>query len=220
LSNNGQLHRPTAATATAAQEARTASSLPLYSSSNPHFYKREQEDANRSHLNLQPISLLNQYNSLVSSHRHQHQQGKINYAYTITTTRQYHTTAPQQRATAIILSLASIAATAKAGQYVIQGYNEYKAEREREEKERREEMMSKGLDPDADVTAEKFDDAQVNEEKKEESSKQQEGAKREKKEEKRENFFAKFFNLSVGSKYYEGEPRDFIYLTNEPIRAF
>lgn len=165
---------------------------------------RREDGTNHSNtLNLQPISLLNLYQHTVySSHQH---QGNSN---TVTTIRQYHTTPTQQRGAAIILTFASVAAAAKAGQYVIQGYNEYKAESQKEELKRREELIAKGIDPDKIEEEAKFDSSSIEEEKvdssaNEESKKKEEGTN--KKEEKRENFFAKFFNLSVGSKYYEGE---------------
>ncbi|KAL3765479.1 hypothetical protein ACHAWO_009324 [Cyclotella atomus] len=200
---NSRPHRQTA------YEARPASSLPFYSPSNNHHFMhiRREDGTNHSNtLNLQPISLLNLYQHTVySSHQHQGNNNGNN-SNTVTTIRQYHTTPTQQRGAAIILTFASVAAAAKAGQYVIQGYNEYKAESQKEELKRREELIAKGIDPDKMEEA-RFDSSSIEEEKvdssaNEESKKKEEGTN--KKEEKRENFFAKFFNLSVGSKYYEG----------------
>lgn len=125
----------------------------------------------------------------------------------LTILRQYHTTLPQERGVAIVLTLGAVAATAKAGQYAVQGYNEWKVAAE-EERKRQELEEKKNPKPREEEGA--THKAQDEAEKEEDSSGSQSqstaggGGGKAKTETKRENFFAKFFNLSVGSKYYEG----------------
>jgi hypothetical protein len=122
--------------------------------------------------------------------------------------REYHTTLPEQRGAAVVLTLGAVAATAKAGQYALQGYKEWKAAMEREEGERMKQQQEQGLDEEESSTAQKqaqdeskTDGAAFGRSSTDSSSSSEGNAD---KDEKRENLFAKFFNLSVGSKYYEG----------------
>ncbi len=103
-------------------------------------------------------------------------------------------TPPKSRSgAALVLGLGTIAATAKAGQYAVQAYNEWKesqpspeeAAAEEQKKEREETMNASSGDggDGGDTTS---------------------STKGEANEGKRENIFAKMFNLNVGSKYYEG----------------
>lgn len=123
--------------------------------------------------------------------------------------RQYHTTLPQERGVAIVLTLGAVAATAKAGQYAVQGYNEWKVAAE-EERKRQELEEKNNPKPKAEEAAtHKAQDEAKKEDNSNNSQSQQStagggGGKAKTEETKRENFFAKFFNLSVGSKYYEG----------------
>ena len=126
----------------------------------------------------------------------------------LTTTREYHTTQPEQRGAAIVLTLGAVAATAKAGQYAVQGYKEWKVAMEEERKQ--QELDEKNNPPkqhEEESTSHKAQDESKNNDTANDNSSQStsdSGSKTNAKEEKRENFFAKFFNLSVGSKYYEG----------------
>lgn len=98
--------------------------------------------------------------------------------------RKYHTTAPSERAVAIILGLSSVSALAFAGSSAVKSYNEWKA----------------SLPSEEEMEAEK---------KKEEKERliQEEQRKEEEKKEgdkPRENVFKEWFGVGVGSKYYEG----------------
>ena len=120
--------------------------------------------------------------------------------------REYHATTPAERApAAIALSLGALAATAKAAQYAVQGYNEWM-----EQRRQMEEELKKNPPVDENVNNAQGGDA--SEEKGSgQSSGEAEGAAGAggkqgdaSSEQKRENIFANFFNISVGSKYYEG----------------
>lgn len=86
------------------------------------------------------------------------------------------------------MGLGAVALTAKAGQYTIQAYDEWKASQpevtEEDEQQQQEKARAKtasaGATDDSDTT----------------TKSQKSG--------KRENIFAKWFGLGVGSKYYEG----------------
>lgn len=118
--------------------------------------------------------------------------------------REYHATPSNDRGAAIVLTLGAVAATAKAGQYVVQGYNEWKANAEIEEKQRQDEEKEKQDDktyyPGEEAASKPPpDEPSANADGASSGSSDSAG-----KTEKRENIFANFFNMSVGSKYYEG----------------
>ena len=98
--------------------------------------------------------------------------------------RLYHTTAPSERAVALILGLATASALGYAGSSAVQSYNEWKASQpspEEVEAQRKEgeKMQAK-------------EDAKGKEEEEKESKKP------------RENVFKVWFGVGVGSKFYEG----------------
>ena len=97
--------------------------------------------------------------------------------------RYYHTTLHNDKGASLIMGLGAVALTAKAGQYTIQAYEEWQKNRPTivEEESKQEEDAQ-----NADTTNKESDDSSS------------------KKEGKKENIFEKWFNLSVGSKYYEG----------------
>lgn len=118
--------------------------------------------------------------------------------------REYHATPSNDRGAAIVLTLGAVAATAKAGQYVVQGYNEWKANAEIEEKQRQDEEKQnqddKANNPGEEAASESPpDEPSANADSASSGNSGSAG-----KTEKRENIFANFFNMSVGSKYYEG----------------
>lgn len=130
--------------------------------------------------------------------------------------RYYHSTPTQERYAAIVMTLGAVAATAKAGQYAVEGYNEWKAAQKKEIEER--EILERQSKPDGRedepfTTSEGGSGAAG---KSDSSSSQSgsgsggggattgEGAEKAA-EGKRENIFASFFNMAVGTKYYEGE---------------
>lgn len=95
----------------------------------------------------------------------------------------------------LIMGFGAIALSAKAGQYTIQAYNQWK-----ESQPPPEENKNTSTEEEA---------SKVNTQSQDENMKTS-GQSGEKKtegkttSEKRENIFAKFFNMNVGSKYYEG----------------
>ena len=99
--------------------------------------------------------------------------------------RSYNVTTTNNRGASAALILASVAATAKAGQYAVQAYNEWKESQPPAEEKKVEE----------ETTAKMGEETE---------QQQQQQKKKTQDTGKRENFFAKFFNMGVGSKYYEG----------------
>eukprot|EP01082_Thalassiosira_pseudonana_P015938 g14479.t1 g14479 contig9:1922505-1923243(-) len=132
-----------------------------------------------------------------------------NSTYSNITLREYHATTANDRAAVIALSLGAIAATAKAGQYAVQGYNEYRAsvaEEEKRNEELRAANKAAGIEDEETTAKAQGEDAAGDDsaDEKASTSDSNAGARGKAKDAPRENFFAKFFNLSVGSKYYEG----------------
>jgi hypothetical protein len=128
-------------------------------------------------------------------------------SYSMITSRDYHTTQPEQRGAAIVLTLGAVAATAKAGQYAVQGYQEWKVAMEEERKQRELDEKNRPKDQEeesANTTHKAQDESKKNDTANNDNASNSSSSSSNKKGEKRENFFAKFFNLSVGSKYYEG----------------
>jgi DnaJ family protein C protein 19 len=96
----------------------------------------------------------------------------------------FHTSAPSERAVAIIMGLTCLSAVGYAGSSAAKSYEEWKAaqpsaeEYEAQEKERQEEQATQD----------------------EESKKQEKEASKQ----PRENMFKEWFGVGVGAKYYEG----------------
>ena len=93
-----------------------------------------------------------------------------------------------------MLTFGAVAATAKAGQYAVQGYDEWKRaseEAEQAAQKEKEERAAQGLDVDTGGEEDK-------------SAEKEQSQQAQKNDGKRENIFASFFNISVGAKYYEG----------------
>jgi len=80
-------------------------------------------------------------------------------------------------------------------QYAVEGYKEWQAAREAEEKELEE---LRKANPDA------FKEEEENVNKSRDSSNNESSQSTNEDDGKRENIFSKFFDMSVGSKYYEG----------------
>jgi DnaJ homolog subfamily C member 19 len=97
--------------------------------------------------------------------------------------RQYHVTAHNDRAAAIILGLGAVSAVSYAAASGIKAYREYKEYR-------------------ASLPEEVVEEEPVNEETKEQVK--QEEAKPQEDTGPRENIFAKWFDVGAGSRYYEG----------------
>lgn len=98
--------------------------------------------------------------------------------------RHYHTTAPSERAVALILGLAAVSAFGYAGSSAVQSYNEWKASQPSEE-----ELKAQKKEEDKERVK---TEARRKEEEKKEGEKP------------RENVFKEWFGVGVGSKYYEG----------------
>eukprot|EP00586_Coscinodiscus_wailesii_P016966 CAMPEP_0172511942 /NCGR_PEP_ID=MMETSP1066-20121228/240507_1 /TAXON_ID=671091 /ORGANISM="Coscinodiscus wailesii, Strain CCMP2513" /LENGTH=261 /DNA_ID=CAMNT_0013291525 /DNA_START=86 /DNA_END=872 /DNA_ORIENTATION=- len=98
--------------------------------------------------------------------------------------RDYHTTRTNHIGTSsLIMGLGAVALTAKAGQYGVRAYEEWKASQ-------------------PEVTESSRDDSTSKQETTEQQQKSEDDAS--KKSGKKENIFEKWFGLGVGSKYYEG----------------
>jgi len=103
--------------------------------------------------------------------------------------RHYSTTYRQERSGAtLVLGFGALAATAKAGQYAVRAYEEWKESQPSEEEIHKQQESQQ---------------QKQNMEDKNENQSQSQSNKKETSD-KRENIFSKYFNLSVGSKYYEG----------------
>lgn len=109
-------------------------------------------------------------------------------------TRQYSVSARQERGVSIALGLGAIAATAKAGQYAVSAFKEWK--------EQQPEKTGNEMDQDTDTNT--FTSKKKNGDGTDAQKQQQQKARVDSNssEKPRENMFAKFFNL--GSNYYEG----------------
>ncbi len=129
--------------------------------------------------------------------------------------REYHATTNPEKGLAIVMTLGAIAATAKAGQYGVEAYREWR-EGMVEEKEKREEDGAKGGSTVEKEEGGSSTSTNIGSEGSASSSSSSSSSSRAGVEEegggaggggKRENVFARFFDMSVGSKYYEGEFR-------------
>eukprot|EP00562_Extubocellulus_spinifer_P000344 CAMPEP_0178483920 /NCGR_PEP_ID=MMETSP0696-20121128/7482_1 /TAXON_ID=265572 /ORGANISM="Extubocellulus spinifer, Strain CCMP396" /LENGTH=294 /DNA_ID=CAMNT_0020111451 /DNA_START=111 /DNA_END=995 /DNA_ORIENTATION=+ len=130
--------------------------------------------------------------------------GQYQQYHKLQTYRLYHATSPTQRGgPALALGLGAVAAVAKGGQYAARAFEQYKIEAaaaaEEEAKRRKE----------AGLPSEEEERAQAQAEAEAEAAKAKAGgadAKSSEKEEEgpRENVFNTFFNMGVGSKFYEG----------------
>jgi DnaJ family protein C protein 19 len=98
-------------------------------------------------------------------------------------------TKPKAKSAAtLVLAFGAIAATAKAGQYTIQAYNEWKESQPPPDEKAEEETKTKTEGKEEGTAGEQTKEKKANT----------------KTDGKRENIFAKIFNMNVGSKYYEG----------------
>ena len=124
----------------------------------------------------------------------QQNNSRVLYQNNITTTtiRQYHITNINERSgLAVVMGLGAIAATAKAGQYAVQGYKEWKEARELEEKEM-EKLRKENPEMGEENVNKSSDQQQDGKSTDKESSGASGGDKNEQQtNEKRENIFAK-----------------------------
>ena len=102
-------------------------------------------------------------------------------------TRYYSKSTHPEKGIALVLGFTAVAATAKAGQYAIRAYDEWKLNQPPEQDtHEREQPLSSTKDQhqsttDSDNTSSSSSNTK-----------------------QKENIFSKYFNLSVGTKYYEG----------------
>ncbi|KAL7522577.1 hypothetical protein ACHAWX_007275 [Stephanocyclus meneghinianus] len=196
------------------RELNTSSNLPLHSFTRQNHlaaHPLRGEDDNNSNNNsvnaLQyPISLLSSKCPTFTLKNIQRRHNSIVH-------RQYHTTLPAERGAAIVLTLASIAATAKAGQYAVEGYKQWK-EAAQAPADDDDTQRPQGNTHATEDQPQQRDQQQQQQEEEVDSTAHAKGdssaaggadaKETTNKERPRENFFAKFFNLSVGSKFYEG----------------
>lgn len=117
---------------------------------------------------------------------------KLNKSYQI---RNYvSVTEPRAKSGAtLVMGLGAVALTAKAGQYAVQAYEEWKESQPPPEETK---DQSKSEDSSKMNSQDKHEDKANGDGKKAQENAKNEG--------KRENIFAKLFNMNVGSKYYEG----------------
>ena len=106
--------------------------------------------------------------------------------------RSYHVSTRNDNAT-LVLGLSAIAVTAKAGQYAIKAWKEYQSNLPEESAEEKSQDSSESS---SQSNATNGDSKSGTSSSSSSSSESQ--------SEKRENIFAKYFDLGVGSKYYEG----------------
>jgi hypothetical protein len=140
--------------------------------------KEEQQEQNQHQYNAVHQSLM------IPSQSNQHQHNYLQSRNYVTSTTPNSKSAPT-----LVMGFGALAAAAKAGQLTVQAYNEWQATRPPPEKEEEGTKMNAESKQEG-TTGEKT------ETQKEKSGSGTGG--------KRENIFAKFFNMNVGAKYYEG----------------
>lgn len=173
------------------------------SDSDSHTKKenRHEEQHNKINTNYVNQNLISSSSSSsLWSSQIQIKNGPIRYYVTATNPK-------SKSAPTLVMGLGTIALTAKAGQYVIQAYNEWKESQPPPE----EKTMNAQGDDQTDGTGTGKDNAgasAASEQAKQNTSStnnnEQSKSNTNTQNEKRENIFAKLFNFNVGSKYYEG----------------
>ena len=154
-----------------------------------NFHKNEKRNF---HSSAASCSFLNNFPSLLLNNHRDDDNIKSKGSRTRTsfiylqTTRNYSPTAKTDNAS-LVMGLGSIAATAKAGQYAVASYKEWK---ENQPEEPEESSSSKDQDGDGDGDQQQRK-ANTNTK-----------TSKEKQNEKREHIFSNLFN--IGTKYYEG----------------
>ena len=158
--------------------------------------QNNEEDEERRRFQINPLSIPAgaAYSSTFSSTG----CSTSKYTYQLQTYRSYHTTSAAERGgPALALGLGAAAAVAKAGQYAARAFKQYQIEAkeaaEAEAQRRKEQGLPSEEEERAQQEAETDAQGKANADAK---SKGEEGP--------RENIFNKFFNMGVGSKFYEG----------------
>ena len=118
--------------------------------------------------------------------------------YQLQTYRSYHTTSAAERGgPALALGLGAVAAVAKAGQYAARAFNQYQIEAKEAAEAEAQRRKEQGLPSEEEERAQQEAEAAA-------QGKANADAKSKGEEGPRENIFNKFFNMGVGSKFYEG----------------
>jgi len=169
--------------------------------SNINVYRNYHKNERNFH-SAAASSFLNNNSPSLSLHNHNHRDDdtrkskgtRINSFIDLqtTTTRNYSPTAKAENAS-LALGLGAMAATAKAGQYAVSAYREWK---ENQPEEPEETIGSKNQDGDGDGDGDQQQQAKAK------TNTNTKTSNNEKQNEKRENIFSSLFN--VGTKYYEG----------------
>ena len=142
--------------------------------------------------NLKPTDFISTRSCVLSIPTHQGLDDQNAHSYS--SIRSYHVSAVAKKNPAtIILSLSAIAATAKAGQYMVRAYDQWKISQP-------EKPPSPTKEEDEASSSTQQQSAQENIKTKHSKRDNEE----EEEEGKRENIFQTLFNLGVGSKFYEG----------------
>jgi DnaJ family protein C protein 19 len=105
--------------------------------------------------------------------------------------RGFHTTPPSERAVALIMGLASLSAVGYAGSSAVHSYNEWKAAQPSPE-----EVEEQRKKDETEAEAESVESANAQAKQQEEEKNAESGP--------RKNVFKEWFDVGVGSKYYEG----------------
>ena len=114
------------------------------------------------------------------------------------THRSYHATSASERGgPALALGLGAVAAVAKAGQYAARAYNQYQIEAKEAAEAEAQRRKEQGLPSEEEERAQQEAEEAA-------QAKAKTDAKAKGDEGPRENIFNKFFNMGVGSKFYEG----------------
>lgn len=140
-----------------------------------------------------PSSISSLILSTTNRHHHHYPSSttRSSHHQTLQQYRSYTISRKTERAPqAAILALGSIALTAKAGQYAMQAYNEFQKNQPAPPTEGESEP----------TTNESTDDTKQQDD----TTKQKDTTDKKKTDGPRENIFEKYFNLGVGSKYYDG----------------
>ena len=141
------------------------------------------EDEQRRRLQINPISI----SAADAANMHQLQ-----------TYRSYHATSAAERGgPALALGLGAVAAVAKAGQYAARAYNQYQIEAKEAAEAEAQRRKEQGLPSEEEERAQQEAEEAA-------QAKAKTDAKAKGDEGPRENIFNKFFNMGVGSKFYEG----------------
>lgn len=163
-----------------------------------HHCRNDDDDNNKKKTSIgnpfESMTMHPQHQPQMLQHNHNRMHNLTSHP-TLQQSRSYSLTTRTERAPAVaIMALGSVALAAKAGQYAVQGYNEW---------QKNQPAASEQDGDGANVNA-KGDDATASSDSNTGNAKKTAGDQKANNNGARENIFAKYFNVGVGSKYYEG----------------